>query len=195
MVTYLLLILITCSQPAANLIPLNQTPQTAQTEITDANWESHPQIKEIRRTVSAIDSGLKNRNFKVSERKFESCADQFFTVKRIARDAKGLTRWYEEYGEGEDSSWDLKYYYDPKGKLRFVFGVARSANGTREQLRLYFDASAKRIWQSTKLLKGLGCPGCFSAYLDSDKPLAFDPEKAFTDDSGCKEIKVTISRK
>jgi hypothetical protein len=67
--------------------------------------------------------------------------------------------------------------------------MARSANGTREELHIYFDENGKRLWKTDKLLKGQGCPGCFSAYYDSDKALAFDPAKDFANDEGCKEIK------
>jgi hypothetical protein len=75
------------------------------------------------------------------------------------------------------------------GRLRFVLAVARSANGTREQLRIYFDEAGKRLWKTDKLLKGLGCPGCFSAYYDSDERLAFDPAKDFAIVAGCHEAK------
>lgn len=157
--------------------------------ITEKNWQSHPKITEIRRLVWAIDSRLKRGGFKISQREFEYCADQYFTRWRIARDAKSLARWYQDYSEGEDASWNFHYYYDEVGHLRFVYAVARATNGTREQLRLYYDESGKRLWQDHKFLKGPGCPGCFGAYLDSDAAIAFDANKAFANDKDCKEIK------
>jgi len=165
------------------------TTSAQQAEITEKNWQSHPEIIQIRRIVNTIDNGLKRRSFKISQREFEICDDQYFTRWRIARNAKGSPRWYEDYSEGADASWDFYYYYDETGHLRFVYAIARSTNGTREQLRLYYDESGKRIWQDHKFLKGPGCPGCFGAYLDSDAAIAFDANKAFANYSGCTEIK------
>lgn len=170
-------------------------PTGQETEITEANWQRHPKIIAIRRIVSSVDAGLKKGSYKTSERKFESCQDQFFTLRRIARDSKDAVAWYEQYFEYEDGSYDFHYYYDPAGRLRFVFAQAYAANGTREQLRIYFDEAGKRLWKTDKLLKGWGCPGCFSGYSDSDEALAFDPNKAFANDEGCKEIKPTPKRR
>lgn len=159
--------------------------------ITEKNWQQHPKIRAIRGIVSSVNAGLKKGAFKTSERRFEYCDDQHFTLRRIAHDSKGVVAWYEDYSEGEDASWDFYYYYDRAGRLRFVFAFARAANGTREQLRIYLDETGKRLWKTDKLLKGWGCPGCFSAYSESDAALAFDPAKAFAKDDGCKEIKPT----
>lgn len=167
----------------------NEMQPGQQTEITEKNWQQHPRIKAVRRLVRSIDAGLKKGAYKTTERRFEYCDDQHFTIRRIARDGKGIATWYRDYAEGEDASWDFYYYYDHAGRLRFVFAIARGANDTREQLRIYFDETGKRLWKDDKLLKGLGCPGCFSAYADSDAGLAFDPAKAFANDQGCKEIK------
>ncbi|HEV2827866.1 MAG TPA: hypothetical protein VGW76_09710 [Pyrinomonadaceae bacterium] len=156
------------------------------TKITEANWRSHPKIKAIDQVVKSIDLGLKKRVFKSYSRSLD-CGD-WSEVKRIARNSNGIGRWYEDYSEGQDSSTNLRYYYDDAGQLRFVLAFARSANGTREQLRLYFDKSGKRIWQN-HIVKGLGCPGCFSAYLDSDNAIAFKANKAFAANEGCKPIK------
>jgi hypothetical protein len=81
--------------------------------------------------------------------------------------------------------------YDHAGRLRFVFAMACSTNGTREQLRIYFDEAGKRLWKNDKFLRGPGCPACFSAYYDSDKALAFDPAKDFANEEGCEEIKAS----
>jgi hypothetical protein len=159
------------------------------TAITAANWRQNPEIIAINKIVAATDAGLKNHNFKTSERRLEYCGNAQLTVRKIAQDSKGAVPWYENYMEGQDESWDFHYYYDDASHLRFVSALARSANGTREQLRIYFDENGKRLWKTDKLLKGEGCPGCFSAYYDSDKALVFDPNKDFANEEGCKEIK------
>ena len=96
-------------------------PTGQETEITEANWRHHPRIKAIRKIVNSVNAGLQKGGFKTAQRKFESCGDQYLTRRRIARDSKGAVAWYEDYSEGEDSSWAYHYYYyDPSG-----LGVAR----------------------------------------------------------------------
>jgi hypothetical protein len=187
---FLILLWAVLAFPSSGLqtAPARPPPQQ-NSEITESNWEQNPQIKAIREMVAATDAALKNHSFKTSERRFEYCPNVQLTVRRIAQDSKGAAPWYETYSEGQDESWNFHYYYDSGGRLRFVSATARSANGTREELHIYFDENGKRLWKTDKLLKGQGCPGCFSAYYDSDKALAFDPAKDFANDEGCKEIK------
>jgi hypothetical protein len=166
------------AQPAA--------PQKS--EISKSNWEQNPQIIEIRKIVAATDAALKIRSFKTSERRFEYCNNAQLTVTRTAHDSKGAVPWYENYSEGQDASWDFHYYYDSAGHLRYVSATARSTNGTRELLRIYLDESGKRLWKTDKLLAGTGCPGCFSAYANTDEKLVFDPAKDIPTGEGCKEI-------
>jgi len=168
-------------------------PLAQETEITKTAWRYHPKIKAVDRVVSSVNAGLKKGSFITSERRFESCGDRYFTLRRIARDSKGVVRWYEDYSEGEDASFDFRHYYDRAGRLRFVLAVARAANGTREQHRIYFDETGRRIWEANKRLKGLGCPGCFPDPYP-EEGLAFDPSKSFVKDDGCKEIKPRTRR-
>ena len=174
---------------------LTKTQPGQETSITEANWRRHPKITAIRNIVRSVNAGLRKRRYKTARREFESCPNQYFTLRRIARDAKGVVAWYEEYFEYEDGSYDFHAYYDHAERLRFVLAVARAANGTREQLRIYFDETGKRLWKIDKLLKGWGCPGCFSSYSDSDEGLAFDPAKEFANDKGCEEIKTKPKRR
>lgn len=175
------------------LPPVSRSQDTK--KITEANWQQHPEIRAIRRIVRSVDASLKQGNYKIARREFEVCPNQYFTVRRIARDSKGVVAWYEDYFEYEDGSYNFHYYYDHVGRLRFILAFARAANGTREELRIYFDETGKRLWKIDKLLKGWGCPGCFSGYSDSDEGLAFDPAKAFANDEGCKEIKPKPGRR
>lgn len=156
-------------------------------EITEANWQQHPKIREVRRLVNSVDAGLKKGVFKTSKREFESCGDQYYTLRRIAHDSKGAAVWYEEYYEGEDRSYGYFHYYDSSGQLRFVFASARAANGTRAEHRIYFDETGERIWEDDRLLKGPGCPGCFPDPYPAEA-LAFDPAKTFAEDEDCVEI-------
>jgi hypothetical protein len=166
----------------------------SQTQLTESNWHRHPSISNIRKIVSSVDAGLKRGVYKTSKREFESCGDQYYTLRRIAHDSRGTIVWYEQYFNYEDGSYDFDYYYDSKGQLRFVFATARHANGTRAQHRIYFDGSGKRIWETSRKLQGLGCPGCFENPYPKDQ-IAFDPTKAFENTEGCVEQKPQRRRK
>src|SRR2546428_2757904 len=155
--------------------------------ITEKNWRQHPKIVAIRKIVSAVDAGLKQGSLKISQRKFECGIGPL--LRRIARNAKGVATWYEDYGYGEsgDASEDDRYYYDHSGHLRFVLIIIYAVNGTRQQLRAYFDESGKLLKQTHRLVKG---PGYFYP-TNVEERVKQDPAREFASDAaeGCKEIK------
>ncbi|HZI62512.1 MAG TPA: hypothetical protein VFD62_17490 [Pyrinomonadaceae bacterium] len=153
--------------------------------LSDKNWQKHPKIVAIRRIVNSDIAGVRNGAFKTEHR---ICDKGWFSRLRIARDSKGVVRWYQNYGEGEDSSRDDNYYFDDAGRLRFVLMTTYAANGTREQHRAYFDESGLLIYHGRRLLKG---PGYFGPQVDDLKKLVqMDPKKDFAESGqGCKEIK------
>ena len=161
--------------------------------ITEKNWQQHPKIVAIRKIVNAVNAGLKQGSFKISQRKFE-CGNGPL-LRRIARDAKGIVTWYEDYGYGEsgDASVDVRYYYDHSGHLRFALIATYAVNGTRQQLRAYFDESGKLLKQTNRLLKG---PGYFSP-TNVEERVKQDPAREFASDAeeGCKEIKPLPKRR
>jgi WD domain, G-beta repeat len=170
-------------------VPSQDSTAQAEEEIPEKNWRRHPKIIPILNLVNSINVGLKKRSFKTAQRKFNCEEVPYFTLLRIARNARGAVTWYENYQEGEDSSWDEYYYYDAARRLRFVLMTSYAANGTREQHRIYFDENGKLLRTSRKLLKG---PGYFGPQhveelvnLDPAKDFEAQPPK----DASCKEIK------
>jgi hypothetical protein len=153
--------------------------------ITEANWQQHPKIVAIRKVVSAVDAGLKSGAFKISRREFDDCWNGD-TSRRIARDAKGLVRYYETYGYGEEHDTTNKRYYDVSGRLRFVYIIDRwSGIGTG---RIYFDESGKRVWENYKFVKGAtGAYGVFGPF--GDEYFQKNPSNDFKSPSDCPEIK------
>lgn len=168
---------------------LDRKPET----ITEKNWRQHPKIVAIRKIVSAVDAGLKQGSFKISQRKFECGSGTL--LRRIARDAKGVVIWYQDsgYGESGDASRDDRLYYDHSGHLRFVLIFINAVNGTRQQLRAYFDESGKLLKQTYRLVKG---PGYFYP-TNVEERAKQDPTKEFASDAeeGCKEIKPLPGRR
>lgn len=153
--------------------------------INDKNWQNNPQIVAIRKLVNAANAAVNKGAFKTTHK---ICEEGWFSRLRIARDSKGIVRWYQHYQEGEDSSWDDNYYYDDAGRLRFVLMTSYAANGTREQHRAYFDESSRLIYHGRRLLKG---PGYFGPPVEDLKELVqMNPEKDFAEATqGCKEAK------
>jgi hypothetical protein len=155
--------------------------------ITEKTWRQQPKIVAIRKIVSAVDAGLKQGSFKISQRRFECGSGTL--LRRIARDAKGVVTWYQDsgYGESGDASRDDRLYYDHSGHLRFVLIFINAVNGTREQLRAYFDESGKLLKQTYRLVKGLG----YFYPTNVEERMKQDPAKEFASDAeeGCKEIK------
>lgn len=67
-----------------------RAPDQGAEAITEKNWHQHLKIRAIRQIVSSVNAGLKKGTFKTSERRFEYCDDQHFTLRRIACDSKGV---------------------------------------------------------------------------------------------------------
>ncbi len=165
--------------------PWLDTTAQSEDEINDKNWQNNPKIVAIRKLVNSANTEVRRGAFKTEHR---ICEEGWFSRLRIARDSKGIVRWYQHYQEGEDSSWDDNYYYDDAGRLRFVLMTSYAANGTREQHRAYFDESSRLIYHYRRLLKG---PGYFGPPAEDLKQLVqMDPKKDFAEATqGCKEVK------
>jgi len=170
--------LIEVESPAPTAV--NQPPQ----KVTEKNWQQHPKIVAIRSIVAEVDTGLKKGTFKVSQREFDSCWNGD-SRRRIAHDAKGVVRYYETYGVGEESDRTFKKYYDTFGHLRFVYIIDRWSGIMTA--RIYFDENSKRLWLSYKRVKGTPHPGTFGPY-DDDEVFLKSPDDNFKSPSDCREI-------
>src|SRR5260370_34649203 len=85
--------------PKSVPVPLNVATHALGQEseaITEKNWRQHPKIVAIRKIVGAVDAGLKRGSLTISQRKFELGNGPL--LRRIARDATSIVKWYEDYG-------------------------------------------------------------------------------------------------
>jgi hypothetical protein len=170
------------------------TPSVSQEseKITAANWRQHPKIKAVREMVAAVDGGMKKGILKASTRRFEYCEPYEDTVRRRVVDSRGVVRRYDREGGSEDSSLTLRHYYDPQGRLRFVFITGGAVNGAQLEHRIYFDENAERIWEEHKYPKG---PEYSFPEVWPDEHLQkSDPAKAFAAVSPCTEAKARSRR-
>jgi hypothetical protein len=87
--------------------PSLDTSAQSEDEINEKNWQNNPKIIAIRKLVNSANAEVRKGAFKTEHR---ICEEGWFSRLRIARDSKGIVRWYQHYQEGEDSSWDNNYY-------------------------------------------------------------------------------------
>jgi hypothetical protein len=179
--------------PAMPLAYSSGHESIASQEITKANWQQHPKIKEVRGVVERVEADLKKGIYKVSKRMFDYCEPYADTLRAMAVDAEGRVGRYEREAGSEDSSLQWKHYYDEGGRLRFVFITGGAVNGSELEHRIYFDEAGKRIWEDQKYTKGPGYT--FPTVWPEEELQRVDPAKAFAAASPCPEIKSTGKRR
>ncbi|HKP36662.1 MAG TPA: hypothetical protein VJT71_07375 [Pyrinomonadaceae bacterium] len=162
-------------------------------KITGTNWRQHPKIKAVRDIVAAVDAGMKRGVLKTSTRTFEYCEPYEDTVRRSTVDSGKSVRRYDREGGSEDSSLTLRHYYDPQGRLRFVFITGGAVNGAQLEQRIYFDENGERIWEEHKYTKGPEYT--FPEVWPDEQLQKSDPAKAFAAVSPCKEVKTGSRRR
>lgn len=179
----LLLILILIGASSLCAFGITQTND----EITKANWQQHPKIKAIRAIVQSVKTDMSKKTLTTRKRVFEYCEPGEDTLRMIATDSGGRTRFYQNEGGSEDSSLKLEQYYDEAGRLRFVFITGGAVNGTQVEHRIYFDETGKRIWEAQTLKKG---PGYTFPQVWPDEQLQItDAAGKFSSVSPCPEAK------
>lgn len=115
--------------------------------ITKANWNDHPQIKQIRQLVNDVDKKIKMGVFHVDERIFCSKESGWPEVK-IASDDTGKVRMYHWLNCGEDSCNQETRYYDEGGGIRFVHFTRRAVNNFMAgESRVYLNENGNIIWE------------------------------------------------
>jgi hypothetical protein len=121
---------------------ITASPSTLSEPITLANWLTHPAIVEVRNEVNGIDASqlrTDKRTMCASEGVGEFERDK-------SADASGKIRKLVVQDGDDDGAAVTSYYYDEGGKLRFVFQTVSDVHGNASEMRVYFDATGKRIW-------------------------------------------------
>jgi hypothetical protein len=161
-------------------------------EITKANWQQHPKIKQIRTIVQAVKAGMSRKALTTKRRNFEYCEPYEDVGRVIATDSSGRVRFYLSDASSDDSALKMEHYYDEAGRLRFVFITGGAANGSQLEHRIYFDETGKRIWEEPIYKKG---PGYTWPQVWPDEQLQInDPSARFSSKSPCPEVKPGAGR-
>jgi hypothetical protein len=156
-------------------------------EITKANWQQHPKIKQVRAIVQAVNAAMSRKSLTVRKRAFEYCEPYEDTKRTIATDSMGHVRFYLSEGGSDDSALKWEHYYDETGRLRFVFITGGAINGSKLEHRIYFDENGKRIWEDHTYTKGPGYT--FPEVWPDDQLQINNPAAKFSSKSPCPEAK------
>jgi hypothetical protein len=161
--------------------------QEASGEITKANWQRHPKIKEVRAIVQGVKTGMTRKAFTVKKRTFEYCEPYEDVERLIASDSRGRVRFYVNDAGSDDSALKTEHYYDEAGRLRFVFISGGAVNGSHLEHRIYFDGAGKRLWEEHTYTEGPGYT--FPEIWPDDRLQINDPIVKFSSKSPCPEVK------
>jgi hypothetical protein len=169
------------------VVTSNASPQETGGEITKANWQQHPKIKQVRSIVQTVKAGMSRKTFSTKKRVFEYCEPYEDTERTLATDGRGRARFYKNAGGSDDSSLTWEHYYDETGRLRFVFITGGAANGSQLEHRIYFDGAGKRIWEEQTYKKGPGYT--FPEVWPEEQLQIADAIGKFSSASPCAEVK------
>lgn len=128
------------------LLGLCSASKAAAYTLTIENWESHPEVKEVREIRREVNKGLKERKYQVKERRFDveapSCSTYPVKWERLVSDSHNRPRLYqiEQLGSHREP-FKVERYYDSSGTLRFVF-VDRLISS----VRIYLNREGKVFW-------------------------------------------------
>ncbi len=120
--------------------------------VTGTNWERHSRIIEIRTIYNEIQSKLARKQLKYETKDYtvlpESCRGTYpMEYLALATDSDGRVRVYTR--AQRISHGDLlttQYYYDNKGRLRFVYMTNKSNEYATIENRVYLDEQGKVFW-------------------------------------------------
>lgn len=169
------------------VVTSSASPQETGGEITKANWQRHPKIKQVRSIVQTVKAGMSSKSFSTKKRVFEYCEPYEDTERTLATDGRGRARFYKNAGGSDDSSLTWEHYYDETGRLRFVLITGGAANGSQLEHRIYFDDVGKRIWEEQTYKKGPGYT--FPEVWPEEQLQIADAIGKFSSASRCAEVK------
>jgi hypothetical protein len=131
------------------------------------NWRAHPDIVENRELCRSVDQRIAEKAMRWRGRPYECLPGE--TERFGFVDAGGRVRKLVRKGGSEDSAVSVAEWFDEAGQLRFAFFVARAVNGSSAQVRMYFDAAGKPLWEQRDVT-GPGYPWVLDVWLSRHAP-------------------------
>ena len=114
-------------------------------EITQQNWLTHPEIKQIRDIYKAIEQQVTNKSLHKIFKHID-CELQATGFDMTFYNDQKNTRKYSIIVQSEDSKESSSYYYDQQKTLRFIFSVYNEVGSNRQETRRYYNASGQHLY-------------------------------------------------
>lgn len=119
-------------------------------------------------------------------RSFERCPPGETNFRELLVTASGAPRVYSDRSGSDDAGLRRRHVYDEQGRLRAAQIDAAASNGTRLQVRLFFDPAGRSLLQAQRLIAG---PGYTFPLHWSAADLVWQPDQALAASSDC-EIEI-----
>lgn len=139
-----------------------------------------PGIVAVRAMYRAVEQSIARKRLAKEQRTVEECGP-LGEDRTIFSNADGVIRKYVWQTGSGDSLITVRHYYDPQGRMRFVFATAGAVNGTQLEHRIYFDEQGVRIRESRDFKSGPGWT--FPQFSEEEGLLSREPRRAY--DAGC----------
>lgn len=136
-------------------------PALGSPKITAKNWMRHPEVRKVRAIYGGVRKKLDRKELVKSVREIKGCESHpgrgplWAIQKTLYTEGKKRVRLYiTRISEGGIAT-DVEYYFDLKGRLRFIFAIyTYIPSESQVQFRVYYDARGKRIWENRRHVKG-----------------------------------------
>ena len=157
--------------------------------VTIDTWTNHPGIKEVRAIYNEIESGIKQKKYRTTVRRFDIhsplCATYPVKSETLTVDSQNRPRLYrlEQLGS-HGEPFTVGRYYDAKGSLRFVY-VDRSVSS----LRIYLNGDGDVFWAVEKNADKFTAFDSKSGDWETKPRRADGAREAFQERQLCPEIK------
>lgn len=144
----------------------------------------NPEIKTIQNLYKSIEKLSNKGRLTERSRIFSYCNSYFDTDRKLYSDSSGKIRKYVRSGGSDDSTATQTFFYDEEGNLRLCVVGAGAINGTKMEVRIYFDKNKNRIWEDRKFTEGPGYP---FPNPWPEELIVYHPKEAFESKHECED--------
>ena len=152
-------------------------------DVTAQNWQTHPEITEIRLMRKVVESSAIRPGWNRKVQDLQTCAGQHMTKRTILLDDRKKIRRFKTEGAENGVSYRTTQYYDADTKLRFVhLRLTNIQADATADYTLFLDVHGDRLFEHLKRITD------DQKVLPADLPqkyLVSRPKKAWAAPSAC----------
>ena len=120
-------------------------------DITTQNWQTHPEILEIRQLRKQVESSANQPDWTTKNEELQSCAGQHMTQRSVLLDDQKQIRRFNTKGTQDGVSFRTTQYYDAETNLRFVhLRLTNNEAQASADYTLFLDAHGDRLFAHIK---------------------------------------------